>query len=86
LSQSGYIAALLLAAFVIFLAAQNRLVTYANVLWGATSKPIPKPTVGLPAAPGAGAAPGGGMTSSLPGVSDAAPALLEAAPELLMLL
>ena len=43
MSQSGFIAALLLAAFVLYLAAQNRLVTYANVLWGNTGKPIPKP-------------------------------------------
>jgi hypothetical protein len=85
LSQSGYIAALLLAAFVLFLAAQNRLTTYAGVLWGATSKPIPKPTVGTGAPTPAGGS-GGGALDSLPGASDAAPALLEAAPELLMLL
>jgi hypothetical protein len=42
LSQSGYIAALLLAAFVLFLAARNRLGTYAAVLWGDTAKPVPK--------------------------------------------
>lgn len=46
MSQSGFIAALLLAAFILFLAAQDRLVKYAAVLWGDTSKPINKPQSG----------------------------------------
>lgn len=46
MSQSGFIAALLLAAFILFLAAQDRLVKYAAVLWGDTSKPINKPASG----------------------------------------
>lgn len=86
MSQSGYIAALLLAAFVLFLAAQNRLVKYAAVLWGDTTKMIPHPSSPFPLAAPAGGAPapgGGGLLDSLPGVSDFGPALLEAAPLLL---
>jgi len=41
LSQSGYIAAALLAGFIFYLAAQNRLSVYAAVLWGNTSASLP---------------------------------------------
>ena len=43
MSQSGFIAALLLAAFVLFLAARNRLGFYTAVLWGDTGKAINHP-------------------------------------------
>ena len=42
MTQSGYIAAALLAGFVFYLAAKGRLPTYANVLWGkADAAPLP---------------------------------------------
>jgi len=37
LNQSSFIAAVLLAGFVLFLAAKGRLTAYTAVLWGATS-------------------------------------------------
>lgn len=37
MNQSSYIAAVLLAGFVLFLAAKGRLTAYTAVLWGATS-------------------------------------------------
>ena len=43
MSQSGFIAALLLAAFVLFLAARNRLGFYTAVLWGDTGKAVNHP-------------------------------------------
>lgn len=67
MSQSGFIAALLLAAFILFLAAQDRLVKYAAVLWGDTSKPINKP------------APSGGSGGSSGGGSDPLKSLGDAA-------
>lgn len=44
MDQSSFIAAILLAGFILFLAAKNRLGTYTAVLWGNTSAPLP--TVG----------------------------------------
>lgn len=44
MSQSGIIAASLLGAFLLFLAAKNRLGTYTAVLWGNTASPLPKDT------------------------------------------
>jgi len=41
MSQSGFIAAALLAAFVFYLAAKGRLPVYAGVLWGPTAQPVP---------------------------------------------
>lgn len=38
MSQSSFIGAILLAGFVLYLAANNRLVTYAAVLWGTPGK------------------------------------------------
>jgi len=59
MNQSSYIAAFLLAGFVLFLAANNRLSEYAAVLWGSPAST--SPTTGEKgAAPGnmtAGAAP-----------------------------
>lgn len=77
MSQSGYIAALLLAAFVLYLAINNRLVKYAAVLWGATVAPLPSATgnntggtLPLPGAGGlAGSAPTA-TTGGLPGIPD----------------
>jgi len=40
LTQSGYIAATLIACFVLFLAARGRLSTYTSVLWGNTSQNV----------------------------------------------
>lgn len=42
MSQSGTIAATLLAGFVLYLAARDRLKVYAGVLWGDTAAPLPK--------------------------------------------
>jgi hypothetical protein len=41
MDQSTWIAGFLLAAFVLFLAARNRLSTYAAVLWGPTAAATP---------------------------------------------
>lgn len=41
MSQSTYIAAALLACFVLYLAAKNRLSAYTAVLWGATAQTPP---------------------------------------------
>jgi hypothetical protein len=43
-NQSGTILGLLLAAFVIWLAVNDRLKVYTAVLWGPTSKPTPSGT------------------------------------------
>lgn len=71
MSQSGYIAALLLAAFVLFLAARNRLGVYAAVLWGDTAKPVPgtqdAPFVAPSVAPPSGSGPSG-LLGSVTGV------------------
>jgi hypothetical protein len=40
-SQSSFIAAALIAAFVLWLARNNRLGAYTAVLWGATAQPTP---------------------------------------------
>lgn len=41
MSQSTYIVATLLAGFVLFLAARDRLSAYTAVLWGATTQAAP---------------------------------------------
>lgn len=41
MSQSAFTVAILLAGFVLFLAAKNRLNTYSAVLWGDTKAPSP---------------------------------------------
>lgn len=41
MTQSGYIAAALLAGFVLYLAARGRLNAYSAVLWGPTAAPKP---------------------------------------------
>lgn len=46
MSQSGFIAAMLLAAFILWLAVNDRLTTYTNVLFGATEAPKPSGSVG----------------------------------------
>jgi hypothetical protein len=61
LNQSSYIAAFLLAGFVLWLAANNRLVAYADVLWGSpkvASGPAPQSNAPAPNVPG-GPAPSG---------------------------
>ena len=60
MSQSGIIAGALLAAFIFWLAVNNRLQTYTGVLWGPTAAPKPS---GGPSGPGPtipGVAPGAG--------------------------
>lgn len=42
MSQSGFIAAMLLAAFVLWLAINNRLTAYTAVLFGPTQQPTPQ--------------------------------------------
>lgn len=42
MSQSGFIAAMLLAAFIIWLAVNDRLQTYTAVLFGPTAQPKPQ--------------------------------------------
>lgn len=61
MSQSGIIAGALLAAFIFWLAVNNRLQTYTGVLWGPTA--APKPTGNSTSSPGPaipGIAPGAG--------------------------
>ena len=68
MSQSSVIAASLLAGFVLYLAANDRLSTYAAVLWGNTKAPLPSsqvPPGGFPV-PGAAPGAGGGAASSGP--------------------
>jgi hypothetical protein len=55
LSQSTFIAGALIAGFVLFLAARNRLSAYAAVLWGSTAAQVPPPNLANQLA-GAGAA------------------------------
>jgi hypothetical protein len=62
MSQSSFIAAMLLAGFALFLAARGRLPTYAAVLWG----PPPAP----PSSSSGGA--GGGTASTVKTAVDAA--------------
>lgn len=69
MSQSGYIAAALLAGFVFWLAAKGRLPTYAAVLWGPTAAPVPGASLGKQAAAGAASATSPlGVLSAIPGV------------------
>lgn len=49
MSQSSFIGAMLLAGFVLYLAANNRLATYAAVLWGPTNSPLPVIPIAGPA-------------------------------------
>lgn len=46
MSESSYIGAILLAAFILFLAAKGRLTAYTNVLWGNTAAPAPAASSG----------------------------------------
>ena len=48
MSQSGVIAAAILAAFVLFIAARGRLGVYTAVLWGGTSAPLPSANTKAP--------------------------------------
>jgi hypothetical protein len=77
MSQSGFIAAMLLAAFIIWLAINNRLQSYTAVLFGPTQKPTPSGNISTSngiiapasAAPSSGGIGGTGMTPSLPDLS-----------------
>lgn len=75
MSQSSVIAGVFLAAFILWLAVNNRLNTYTAVLWGPTAAPKPTGSVSstggspiLPGAPlpGSGTIGGTGGTPSLP--------------------
>lgn len=65
MSQSAFTVAILLAAFVLFLAAKNRLNTYSAVLWGATKAAPPASSGGS----------GGGIGSLLKLAPEALPLL-----------
>ena len=66
MSQSGIIAGALLAAFIFWLAVNNRLQTYTGVLWGPTAAPKPTGGPGGVALPGpAGSAPGASSVTKL---------------------
>ena len=70
MSQSGFLLATLLAAFVLYLAAKNRLGTYAGVFFG--------PTAPLPTLPSASTAP---VSMPVPGVNPNVTGILDnAAP------
>lgn len=64
MSQSTVIAAALLAGFVLFLAARNRLGAYVAVLWGATA--APEPAASSPSGSGSGGSSGGSILPSFP--------------------
>ena len=77
MSQSGFIAAMLLAAFIIWLAVNDRLQTYTAVLFGPTTAPKPQGNISdqggiiAPAAvsPGVGGSGPAGLIPELPGMS-----------------
>ena len=70
MSQSGYILAALLAGFVLYLAAKNRLGTYTSVLWGPA-----------PAAPGGSASSSSWATSGIGGLVGNVASAVGFAPE-----
>lgn len=75
MSQSSFVAALLLAAFLLYLAVNNRLVTYAAILWGNTAAPLPQQNapsggVALPGLDLSGATDPTATTGGLPGLPD----------------
>jgi hypothetical protein len=82
MSQSTFIAGALIAGFVLFLAARNRLSTYAAVLWGSTAAPVPQPTIAQGAASAASQATSGfsKIFPFLPGNLQALPILPFLAP------
>lgn len=51
MNQSSFTAAMLAAAFVLFLAARNRLSAYTAVLWGNTAAALPSASTSTAAAP-----------------------------------
>lgn len=92
MSQSGFIAAMLLAAFIIWLAVNDRLTAYTSVLFGPTQQPKPQGNISdqngiiAPAAIGAGGAAGGvgGFLDFLPdilGGGSGGAGLLESIPD-----
>ncbi len=56
MNQSSFTAAMLAAAFVLFLAARNRLSAYTAVLWGNTAAALPSSSAATPTAATAQAA------------------------------
>lgn len=68
MSQSGFIAAMLLAAFILWLAINDRLTSYTAVLFGPTQQPKPQGNIsdtGGIIAPAATAASAAGSAGSL---------------------
>lgn len=69
MSQSGFIAGILLAAFILWLAVNDRLNAYSAILFGNTQQPKPQGNISVPggiiapAATGAGIAAGGAGTA-----------------------
>jgi hypothetical protein len=88
MSQSGFIAAMLLAAFVLWLAVNDRLSAYTAVLWGDTAAPKPSGNIsntnGIIGPAPVGGADVGGIgslpgVSSIPGIGGGSGGLLESA-------
>jgi hypothetical protein len=75
-NQSTLLTGALLAAFLLFLAAKNRLVTYANVLWGsqpsgaAAAAAKPATSAGAPPAPAASTSTSAATPSGQPAASN----------------
>lgn len=91
MSQSGFIAAMLLAAFVIWLAINDRLTAYTNVLFGPTQAPKPQGNIsnqnGIIAPSATGSATGGsGPAGLLPDIGGGGGDLLKGAGEVAGLL
>ena len=87
MSQSGFIASMLVAGFVLYVAREDRLKTYLAVIWGPTADPKPTAQVGgTTGFPIPGAAPGGGGGGGAPDwVGEAAKAAEGAALDALVL-
>lgn len=89
MSQSGFIAAMLLAAFIIWLAINDRLTAYTSVLFGPTQAPKPQGNISdqngiiAPAATGAaGAGASAGLLEDSSGIIEGT--ATEVFPELLL--
>jgi hypothetical protein len=77
MSQSGFIAAMLLAAFVLWLAVNDRLSAYTAVLWGDTAQPKPSGNITTPSGVIGPAPAGGAPATGSPGglLPDGAPSI-----------
>lgn len=77
MNQSAFIGGALLAGFVLYLAANNRLQTYAAVLWGATNSALPTEAAGATGVSGSTHG-GGSVTDVIGSVADVLPYVLAA--------